>query len=95
MSATTTASAPDLYEKWYACTGDEDRKKFIKDHEGALGMANRAHRKLGRVGLPWSTKADQRTDEIPVIAGVKNFLKYVPGAAVTGFGAYKFIRWVF
>jgi len=78
-----------ITQEFHSVGTAEEQDAFIEKNYGAIAGANKVARKLLRVGMPLSTRMDSRTDEIPFIAGLKNFVKYVGSSVGVGIAA----RW--
>jgi len=74
----------NIAKQYHDAKSDAEADKIIEANEAVIKLANKADRKLARVGLPMSVRLDQRTDEIPFLAGAKNFVKYVGSASGLG-----------
>ncbi len=84
-----------LQEEFYAANTPEAQKVVMDANHEFLSALNRRDRKLGRVGMPLSARLDDRTDEVPFIAGTKRVVTYVGGTVGCVIGALKLYRWIF
>ena len=83
------AKMEEVVKEFYSAKTSEEQDKVIEANMDVIKLANKADQKLARAHLPASVRADQRTDEIPFVAGGKNVVKYGGGL-----GGCAFLGWV-
>lgn len=82
----------EIAKQYHDAKTSEEADKVIEANESVIKLANKADRKLARVGMPLSARVDSRTDEIPGVAGGKNFVKYgggIAGLTLAGIALYQ------
>ena len=72
----------NIAEQFHNVKTSDEQARIIKEHLPVIALANKADRMLGRAGLPLSVRIDERTDEIPIVAGGKRVVLY--GGATAG-----------
>lgn len=91
----TQQQVQEVMDKYYTANDAKGQAEVLKNNKELLKAANLRDRKLGRVGLPFSTKLDDRTDEIPFLAGLKKAVVYIGSGVGTVLGVTKLVRWIF
>ncbi len=90
-SAMDMNAAVDLTKRFYE---SGNKAQFIEENREIISATNKEARRLLRVGLPFFVRLDQATDEIPVVGGIKVFVKYVGSiaglvlASITGYNYF-------
>jgi hypothetical protein len=87
----------DFTEIAHACrhAREEALDDLLKRHEGTIKAANMRERKISRVGMPLSYRADHWSDEIPIVCGVKKAVVYLGGLAGCVLGGWKIKQLIF
>jgi len=79
----------EIAKAYHYAENAEAADKVLEENASVIALANKADRKLARKGLPLSVRLDDRTDEIPVVAGAKRVVIYGGGATALVLGGIK------